>query len=109
MWRGSHGKSGIANVKMLRTTWLIDKAFLGDPKIPFLSPKMRRPSQQIDRNKETFYIQTEVFAVQVTIHIRDLSFCILNISFIHQVHFQDGKECAAIKELYSLLKDHRNP
>ena len=38
-----------------------------------------------------------------------MSFCILNISFIHQVHFQDGKECAAIKELYSLLKDHRNP
>ena len=68
MWRGSDGKSGITNVKMLRTTWLIDKAFLGDPKIPFLSPKMRRPSQQIDRNKETFYIQTEVFAVQLTIH-----------------------------------------
>ena len=33
----------------------------------------------------------------------------MNITFIHQVHFQDGKECAAIKELYSLLKDHRNP
>ena len=36
-------------------------------------------------------------------------FCILNITFIHQVHFQDGKECAAIKGLYNLLKDHRNP
>ena len=63
MWSGSHGKSGIANVKMLRTMWLIDKAFLGDQKLPFLSQIMRRPSQQVDRNKETFYIQTEVFAV----------------------------------------------
>ena len=33
----------------------------------------------------------------------------MNIGSIHQVHFQDGKECTAIKELYNLLKDHRNP
>ena len=25
------------------------------------------------------------------------------------MQFQDGKECSAIKELYSLLKDNRNP
>ena len=38
-----------------------------------------------------------------------MSDCVLNIGFIHQVHFQDGKECTAIKELYNLLTDHRNP
>ncbi|KAL9960800.1 hypothetical protein ACROYT_G034302 [Oculina patagonica] len=27
----------------------------------------------------------------------------------NQVQFQDGKECLAIKELYKVLKDHRNP
>lgn len=26
-----------------------------------------------------------------------------------QVQFQDGLECSAIKELYNLLKDHKNP
>ena len=26
-----------------------------------------------------------------------------------KVQFQDGKECTAIKELYKVLKDHRNP
>lgn len=29
----------------------------------------------------------------------------MNKSFIHQAHFQGGKECAAIKELYNLLED----
>ena len=52
MWNGSHGKSGITNVKMLQTTRLIDKAFKGDPEILLLSQIMRRPSQQISRNKE---------------------------------------------------------
>ena len=41
--------------------------------------------------------------------VQDLLFCLLNISFNQHVHFQDGKECAVIKELYNLLKDHRNP
>jgi len=31
------------------------------------------------------------------------------MGFIHQVHFQDGKECTAIKELYNLLRDQKNP
>ena len=28
---------------------------------------------------------------------------------LYQVQFQDGKECIAIRELYNLLKDHKNP
>jgi len=46
------------------------------------------------------------FSLFIRIHI---SGSLLNIGFIHQVHFQDGKECTAIKKLYNLVKDHRNP
>ena len=29
--------------------------------------------------------------------------------FLFQVQFQDEKVCMAIKELYKMLKDHKNP
>ena len=34
---------------------------------------------------------------------------IFRFIFLLQVQFQDGQECTAIKELYNLLKDHKNP
>ena len=40
-----------------------------------------------------------------------MSFCAYDIQIyiLLQVQFQDGRECTAIKELYNLLKDHKNP
>ena len=44
-----------------------------------------------------------VVCVIFTLHMFNSDFYFL------QVHFENGTECMAIKELYNLLKDHRNP